>query len=100
MSNRRAGATRKGEWPVRLTVQHETGHGVKMKNCTLFAIIGWILFLLTQIWWLTFSIVGSIVGYEKLHDIQPIANYISSAFCLIASISMIAFLAMLFSRQK
>lgn len=67
-----------------------------MKNCTLFAIIGWILFLLSQIWWLTFSIVG----YEKLRDIQPIANYISSAFCLIASISMIAFLAMLFSRQK
>ena len=73
-----------------------------MKNCTLFAIIGWILFLLTQIWWLTFPIVGSIVGYEneKLHDIQPIAIYISSAFHLIASISMIAFLAMLFSRQK
>ena len=27
VSNRRAGATRKGEWPVRPTVQHETGQG-------------------------------------------------------------------------
>ena len=67
-----------------------------MKSCTLFAIVGCVLNLLSHIWWAVFSIVG----YEELGDVFAIMQSVTGVFGFVWSISMIVFFAMLFSRQK
>lgn len=74
----------------------QTKEKEEMKNCTLFALIGWILSLLMQV----FYIVLDFMSHGKLQDFYPVLSYISSAIVFIANISMIVFFASLYSRQK